>query len=306
MNKSKKQCKKREFSQVHFILIVLLTLCLALFGCSNSVNEPTKHTITQYGCWYGSQMMFYTITNDAGGLIVVDGGSADNTDEVRKVIYTHGNHVDAWFITHPHYDHVGAFNEIWQDLQEITIDAVFAVEMPSSEEITESAHWDVDHYAYEVFRSLDIPVKNYVQVGEIYHINGLEIRILNAFDEHVREVGIDFLNNGSMMFMVSGNSQNMLFCGDVTFRMQEWLINKYGEELKADFIQMGHHGNGNSTLRPEFLDIVGAEYAFFDSPYWLFNDDTGRFDNEWVKEYMQVTGTTVFNFETAPNSVLLR
>lgn len=295
---------KKRFN-LRWANIVAVALSILIIGCSGSA-EPIEHTVTQYGCWYGSQMSFYTITNCAGGLIIIDGGLASNADEVREVIYSHGNHVDAWFITHPHFDHVGAFNEIWQDMQEITIDAVFAVDMPSSEEIIESAHWDIDHYAYDVFRSLDIPVKSYVQIGEIYVINGLEIRILNAFGEHVREVGIDFLNNGSMMLMVSSENQRMLFCGDVTFLMQEWLISEYGEELRADFIQLGHHGNGNTTSRSEFLDIVGAEYAFFDSPQWLFNDDTGRFDNEWIREYMQITGTTIFNFETTPNSITLR
>jgi glyoxylase-like metal-dependent hydrolase (beta-lactamase superfamily II) len=150
----------KKLNQV--VLLIVLTSCLSVsvVGCQSLSNEPMEYTVTQHGCWYGPQMSFYTITDNTGGLIVIDGGLSDNADEVREVIYAHGNHVDAWFITHPHIDHVGAFNVIWDDLRDITIDVVFAVDMPSNEEIVESAHWDTDHYAYDRFRSLDTPVKD--------------------------------------------------------------------------------------------------------------------------------------------------
>ena len=47
-------------------------------------------------------------------LIVVDSGNPDNEEYVRQVLEKKGNHVNAWILTHPHPDHIGAFNQIWQ------------------------------------------------------------------------------------------------------------------------------------------------------------------------------------------------
>ena len=37
----------------------------------------------------------------------------------------HGNHVNAWILSHPHQDHAGAFNQIYASPDGITIDAVY-------------------------------------------------------------------------------------------------------------------------------------------------------------------------------------
>ena len=47
--------------------------------------------------------------------MLIDGGHTTDADEVREVIKEHGNHVAAWILTHPHPDHVGAFNEIMKN-----------------------------------------------------------------------------------------------------------------------------------------------------------------------------------------------
>lgn len=75
--------------------------------------------IAQYGDESGIQGQFYAITTSKGELIVIDGGNPDNADKVRWVIREHGDHVTAWVITHPHPDHVVAFDVIWQDLGDI-------------------------------------------------------------------------------------------------------------------------------------------------------------------------------------------
>ncbi len=82
--------------------------------------------ITQYGDANGNQLMFYTLQDARGHLIVVDGGWTTDADFVRQVIKVLGRHVDAWIITHPHRDHAGAFCEIYKDPGKIKIDKVYA------------------------------------------------------------------------------------------------------------------------------------------------------------------------------------
>ena len=109
------------------IVIFALLCVLALGGISTVVhmhnktgNQEKMNTdgciITQYSDATGRQANCYTITN-SGHLIIIDGGWAENAPALRKVIAQNGNHVDAWFISHTHSDHVGAFNVIYADLR---------------------------------------------------------------------------------------------------------------------------------------------------------------------------------------------
>lgn len=47
-----------------------------------------------------------------GAVIVVDGGRDVDAPHLIEVIQELGGHVDAWLLTHPHSDHVGAITEI--------------------------------------------------------------------------------------------------------------------------------------------------------------------------------------------------
>ena len=51
-------------------------------------------------------------------------------DVVETVIREHDNHVDNWIITHPHPDHMGAFNQIMSTESEIDISHIYTVEFP--------------------------------------------------------------------------------------------------------------------------------------------------------------------------------
>ena len=79
---------------------------------ANGAAQKTDWKITQYGDASGLQMMFYTLQDHYGHLVVVDGGWPGNAEQVRKVINEKGGHVNAWFLTHPHEDHIGAFCEL--------------------------------------------------------------------------------------------------------------------------------------------------------------------------------------------------
>ena len=65
------------------------------------------------------------------------------------------------------------------------------------------------------------------------------------------EISDDLLNDGSMMFKVTAKEESMLFCSDVGKGMSDYLLDTYGDKLKADYVQMGHHGNGG--LKRGFL-----------------------------------------------------
>ena len=48
---------------------------------------------------------------------MIDGGWTEDAMAVKDIIKSQGGIVDAWILTHPHQDHIGAFNEIYAELK---------------------------------------------------------------------------------------------------------------------------------------------------------------------------------------------
>lgn len=277
----------------------------ALLKKAESELAEGEWLITQYDDANGAQSCVYTIsTKDK--LIIIDGGWIENAEELRKIIAAHNNHVDAWIISHPHRDHAGAFNMIYGDLQGITIDTIYdnSYDYEFVEEVGEP--YD-DITIMEKFYALTKDAENLVHLkrDEEVDVCGLQIHVYNAFDEAMKEhVGgeFDYQNNGSMCFKVTNHDQSFLYMADIKYDMNDYLYQTYGDELKADYVQLSHHGNWG--IAAEYYDQMDAEIYFMDAPdYIVDNPDYPAYS---LKAHLIENGKTVYDFTTAPNSVVLR
>lgn len=259
--------------------------------------------LTQHGGAQGSQLMFYTLTDNKGHVIVVDGGWRSDADYVRKQLKALGNHVDAWFVTHPHRDHAGAFYEIYKEPGKLEIDKVYMVDMAPVDLCLSNAPWD-EVEVYEKLLTLDMKELSYVHPGDTLDIEGLQIQIFNAYEDYVDEMSDDLLNDGSMLFKATAGEESVLFCSDVGKGMSDYLLDTYGDKLKADYVQMGHHGNGG--LKRDFYEKVGAKAAFFDAPDWLMNDRSGHYKTLKNTAMMAELGADIYSFSTTPNQILIK
>ena len=97
-----------------FFLSVGLFLFFSLHPFCEEKVYASSWKVTQYGSDSDfQQSMFYTIKGSNGKLIVIDGGWDYDAKRVRDTIKKLGGKVNLWIITHPHPDHVGAFNQIF-------------------------------------------------------------------------------------------------------------------------------------------------------------------------------------------------
>ena len=272
------------------------------FSVDNLDVQENDWIITQHGR-NDVNLSFYTIYNDSKGLIVIDGGWTDDAAYVRDILNELGGNVDAWILTHPHQDHVGAFNLLYTELEGITVKTIYTVDMATPEECLNVASWDsVD--AYNDFLSLNVPNLEYLYAGDKLDICGLKFKVLNTYDDNVKNLSRDYLNDGSMMFKVTNQTESMLFCADVGISMSDFLLNKWGNELQADYLQMAHHGFGG--LNDNLYQTVNPKIAFFDAPDWLMFDETGKYDTPQNAEFMNSIGSEIYSFNTAPNSIVLK
>ena len=264
--------------------------------------------ITQHGNENSSQQTFYTLTNQIGDLVIVDGGLRSSSQAVWKEITDHGNRVKAWILTHAHYDHTGAFVEIMgrQDTASlIHVDRIYICPMNVGR-MRETARAADAMDRIETYLNLISRLNNTVTLHENdqFNLMGLKIKVFNAWDHNVDQMSKDLCNLGSLMFMVSGRSEKMLFCADVQKEMEKFIISKHRHELKADYVQLAHHGNWGLTT--DFYSLVGAEKgAFADAPSYILDDGTGRYDGPQLKRWFMSRGTPYYRFTTVPNSIIL-
>lgn len=314
---------KNNKYKIFFYILLVLVVFDAFKGlsalCVIAADKPSKKLdrsavsaiITQYGDPNGSQSSFYTIEPKKGGLIVVDGGWALDASKVRKIIENKGKIVDAWIITHPHPDHVGAFNEIYKNKQGIKIKKIFTVKINYAKYRMFSKPWD-EFQVYKEFRSLvsGSSKLKYLKQGDTFAIRRLNFKVFNAYDSYVCKYTKDLCNGGSLMFKVYGKKQSMLFCSDVGAGLSNYLLKKYGKELKADYLQMGHHGNGG--LKKSFYKKVKPKKAYFDAPNWLMNNknqytgENADYKTKNTIQWMKEIGAKIYSFKTSPNKIILK
>ncbi len=277
---------------------------------TNGKNESAAWKITQYASVTGRQGMFYTIEDNSGRLAIIDGGYTADENQVLAIIRSHGNHVYDWIITHPHPDHVGALNAVLQGqaggkLTGIRIDHIYTTRV--NKERYEATAQDYDGIeSFEMFYNLTDGKSNltYLAENDTADILGLHMKVLHAWDSHVDELSRNLCNDGSLLFLLSGNKNRFLFCGDTQGEMEQYIIPAHQRELQADFVQCGHHGNWGLTTA--FYDLVNPKVAFMDAPSYILNDTSGTYDGPELKRYFLNKKVTVYELTGAPNSIEMR
>lgn len=294
-------------------VLTLLLICCIFLQSSASKKDSTGYTpdlskeylVTQYPDATGVQATFYTIEND-NYFLIIDGGWKENAEALRNVIARHGNHVDAWILSHPHKDHAGAFNEIYANPQGITIDAIY--DNGFDYDFIESVGEPYDDITImENYHSLTQNADNitHLRRGDHLTICGLTFDIYNSYDDIVLyTVGEekDYQNNASLLFKVSSANSSMVFCSDIKYDMDPYLLENYKEVLSCDYLQTGHHGNW--SFSEEFYDTADADVYFMDAPESI--TDNPDFPASELKQGLLEKGKTVLDFRTAPNSVTLK
>lgn len=265
------------------------------------VLKAPRWVMTQYSDSSGNNAMFYTLKNmKKGTFIVIDGGWEDNEEQVRNVILKNGGVVDAWIVTHYHSDHIGAFNNIYSDPQGIEIKKVYDTRLSEKLYYSVAKEWDnVEEFKEYHLITDDKENVRHIKRDKTLRYDGLKITFLNCYDEYLID-GEDIPDNASLMFKVETGEDSVLFCGDCHSKwLSEILLEIYGEQLRAKYVQVGDHGN--NSLPTEFYDMVQPEWALFDTFDRIMLGDlysAGDLSNYFIEN-----GVGVYDYTTTPNVI---
>ncbi|MDO5570757.1 MAG: MBL fold metallo-hydrolase [Bacteroidales bacterium] len=232
----------------------------------------------------------YVIQTNKGHLIVIDGGTNNETEYLRGFIAALGNKVELWIASHPHDDHIQALTEIIKDPKGIEIKSICHSRF-TKELIDGEGQWS--KYAYEFYQVLDscnINILEQDKPGYEFKIDDLHGKIMSVANP---EILINPYNNSSMVFKLWDKKKSFTFLGDLGVEGGDKLMNsKYFKELDCDYLQMAHHGQ--QGVSKEFYMNMNFKACLWPTPSWVFNNDIGGGFNthilktidtrNWIKE----------------------
>lgn len=238
------------------------------------------------------------ILETEGKVMVIDGGFESEAETLYAKLRELGGHVDAWFFTHPHDDHYGAFCRMLEDRgDEIGVDAVYS-NFPGMKWLCEYDYPEAVQYTKKYIPWMErlterLGIRSItMHRGDCYRLGGAEIHVLREPDLTITE---NCINNSSTVFRVDINGKRMLFLGDLAVEGGRQLLETVPqEELRAYIVQMAHHGQDG--VERDVYEAVRARCCLWCTPTWLWDNmgaegyDSGNYKTVIVRGWMSEIG----------------
>lgn len=221
----------------------------------------------------GAQNLSIVIKSPNGKIIVIDGGWEADADKLSSLILQQGGKVDAWLITHPHEDHVGALCAILNDsARKIKIDKIYcSLATPDWYRQVSPTGAGIADQLLSAFTKLTVgTVTNSIGRGTEINIDDVNIRVLNNRGVYT----YNGVNNSSLVYKIRVSGQSILILGDLAYDGGKDLIKTCtAAELKSDIVQMAHHGQ--QGVDQDTYALIAPTTCLWPSPAWLWNNDNG-------------------------------
>ena len=224
-----------------------------------------------------TQMMAYRIVTPTGKIVMIDGGNYKNAPEgetLYRLLQEHGGHVDAWFITHPHSDHLGAVAYVLEHYgDQITVDHFYFNFPEPNDPWILKANPPVDIDCTNHFlQLLQEQNRSCVRVDKGFVLDlGMKFEILN---EPLRDYErYEDTNDISICIKAYFPNKTVLFTGDLGEAPQNNALQDAGDKIRCDLVQMAHHGQNG--VGKDFYYATGAKAFLWPTPDWLWVNDAG-------------------------------
>lgn len=302
-----------------YIILLTLIVSICIFGfikINAYIKEIEGMKLTLIG---GSTMekkgnthsLAYFIRTRNGELIVVDGGRDIDAEIIKKYIYEYGDgKVDHWFITHPHDDHVGAIIEILKEENSIEIENLYYKFLSDAwYKKFDTIRYEAAHDMLNVLSSKKIKNRIECKKGQVIEFDNIRCDIIRTVNPSIKSLKSNG-NDQSMVFKLTAKDvkKSIIFLGDAG-ELESIELLKEREKLKADSVQMAHHGQDG--IIEDVYKKINPDICFYNTPKWLWNNDSGNGYNtgvwktlivrKWMEKlntinYVSFEGDQVFHY----------
>lgn len=187
--------------------------------------------------------LFQLEEEDEQFVILYDAGDWRGNEVVPFLKEQNIEAINVVIISHPHADHIGQLTNVLNHFD------VAEVWMTGN-----SANTNVFADAMEAIIENDVAYEE-PEAGDVFDIGSLELTVL-----HPEQLTGD-LNEDSLSIRVTFGDVSFVFTGDAYTEQENEMIER-NKTVKADILQLGHHGS-NTSSGQSFLDAVSPQYAIY-------------------------------------------
>jgi competence protein ComEC len=228
------------------VLVSLLTLCLVEVT-ANAIGKPrNKLRVTVNDVGQGDSLL---VDFPDGRCMLIDGGGSitGGADPGLTILQPllrarRRQRIDVVVVTHPHPDHFGGL------LSLLPVTQVGEV-------------WMQEGTLPELRSALEqrkVPILGLAQLcAGPRNFGAAELRVLGPCPQASETSSA---NNSSIVIQLRLGQRIALLPGDAEHEAEHDLIARYGAQLAADFLKVGHHGSRSSSS-PEWLKAVQPKWA---------------------------------------------
>jgi len=235
----------------------------------------TDHTLIDCG-------MCYILQCDDGSFFIIDSAhfySFSDNDRIHKFLRARtpaGEKIviAGWYFSHAHADHICKFMDFLRyNCDDVELETLYFNFLPIDH--PDSVHWSAgDQRVKRNFAALlqEYPALPCVRIhtGQRFFVRNLEFRVLYTHEDAYPQSCADY-NTSSSVLLLNVDGSQVLFPGDASGIAADVLLQRYGDLLKSDILQIAHHGHFG--LNEAFYECVNARVALFPTTQIKYDEE---------------------------------
>lgn len=210
--------------------------------------------------------MFGCVIKTKNKTVVIDGGTYKDSNQLVDFLKKESaSHVDAWFFTHPHHDHIGCFVDISKNAQCVTVDKIYYHFPDLTDSVYASfSRSDFEATLWQEVNEWEIRYQTYKLLeGECFEFDDVKIRVLRVFNPDIKN---NCINNSSTVYRIEGRQSSVLILGDLGAKL---LVKGTKGTVTLDKENVIRNNLSLGMLRSSYF-IVQPNYENHQLKYFVF------------------------------------
>lgn len=257
--------------KLRIILVIVITIACIFLGIQT--RKVNAILVTQIST-KSDETLSYMIETKKNNIIMIDGGSDEDSEHLEQLLLGKGGVVKAWFVTIAHSQNFGALQKIMEN-DKIQIENIYISFNPMEWYET----YEPDRYqetkTFLQFITAKQPITQISEPRFEILVDNLYFTVLNVANP---ELNGEFAGlNQSMVIKVNNTYKSMIFMGNIANEAAQKFKDNNLDEIQCDAVQISN--NHQQNVDYEIYQKMEPQYVFMPTPQ---NSDKTA-DNQYRK-----------------------
>ncbi len=231
--------------------------------------------------------MSYVLQLTDGSYVIWDGGWATDAVELYQHLKRNAPqgstpHIRMWIFTHLHGDHSNCFLEFADNYGgAVKLDYV-GINIPNIYSDAEGSSIYTNGKLLKAANQLNTQTVK-LHTGTVLHFPGADVEILLTHEDlGVNKIVSTYRNDQSVVTRIVAKTDKVLLPGDAQTIAGDYLVARYGEFLKSNYVQVAHHGSINHPTCLDFYKVSAPTYVFFPGAQSRYDENKTTPENKYI------------------------